>query len=163
MVTMAVKTKPKPIRRRKGGFAVHKKSGGGGFVVRDSHGSFRDTAKAISQIKSGLPVKVFFALKGQLNISAQELAHIVGIAPRTLLRRKQEGRLQKEESERVVRLQRLFEKALDVFEDRAAAQSWFNSPQLALSGKTPLDYADTELGAREVENLLSRIEHGVFV
>jgi putative toxin-antitoxin system antitoxin component (TIGR02293 family) len=132
-------------------------------VVRDSHGSFRDTAKAISQIKSGLPVKVFFALKGQLNISAEELAHIVGIAPCTLLRRKQEGRLQKEESECVVRLQRLFEKALDVFEDQAATQSWFNAPQLALGGKTPLDYADTELGAREVENLLSRIEHGVFV
>ena len=108
-------------------------------------------------------MKVFFALKDQINISTEELAHVVGIAPRTLLRRKQEGRLQKEESERVVRLQRLFEKALDVFEDRAAAQSWFNSPQLALGGKTPLDYADTELGAREVENLLNRIEHGVFV
>ena len=48
-------------------------------------------------------------------------------------------------------------------EDRAAAQAWFNSPQLALGGKTPLDYADTELGAREVENLLNRIGHGVFV
>ena len=163
MATMAVKTKPKPIHRSKGGLTVHKKIGGGSFVVRESHGSFLDTAKAISQIKSGLPVKVFFALKDQINISTEELAHVVGIAPRTLLRRKQEGRLQKEESERVVRLQRLFEKALDVFEDRAAAQSWFNSPQLALGEKTPLDYADTELGAREVENLLSRIEHGVFV
>ena len=163
MATMAARAKPKPMSRRKGGFAVHRKSGGGSIGARDSHGSFRDTAKAISQIKSGVPVKVFFALKGQLNISAEQLGHIVGIAPRTLLRRKQEGRLKKEESERVVRLQRLFEKALDVFEDRTAAQSWFNSPQLALGGKTPLDYADTELGAREVENLLSRIEHGVFV
>ncbi len=122
-----------------------------------------DRSFTVTQIKSGLPVKVFFALKEQINIITEELAHVVGIAPRTLLRRKQEGRLQKEESERVVRLQRLFEKALDVFEDRAATQSWFNSPQLALGGKTPLDYADTELGAREVENLLSRIEHGVFV
>jgi len=163
MVRMAVKIKPKPIHRRKGGFAVDNKSGAGSFVVRESHGSFRDITKAISKIKSGLPVKVFFALKDQINISTEELAHVVGIAPRTLLRRKQEGRLQKEESERVVRLQRLFEKALDVFEDRAAAQSWFNSQQLALGEKTPLDYADTELGAREVENLLSRIEHGVFV
>lgn len=108
-------------------------------------------------------MKAFFALKSQLNISSEELAHIVGIAPRTLLRRKQQGRLRKEESERLVRLQRLFHKALDVFEDRAATQSWFNSPQLALGGKTPLNYADTELGAREVENLLGRIEHGVFV
>jgi putative toxin-antitoxin system antitoxin component (TIGR02293 family) len=160
---MAVKTRTKLIRRRKGGFVVRKKGDGGTFVARESHVGFRDTAKAISMIKSGLPVKVFFALKDQINISAEELARVVGIAPRTLLRRKQEGRLQKHESERVVRLQRLFEKALEVFEDPAAVQSWFVSPQLALGEETPLDYADTELGAREVENLLSRIEHGVFV
>jgi putative toxin-antitoxin system antitoxin component (TIGR02293 family) len=159
---MAVKTKAKPIRR-KGGLTVHRESSTGRFLVRESQVSFRDTAKAISKIKSGLPVKAFFVLKDEINVSAEELARVVGIAPRTLLRRKQEGRLQKEESERVVRLQRLFEKALEVFEDRAAVQSWFNSPQLALGDETPLHYADTELGAREVENLLSRIEHGVFV
>jgi putative toxin-antitoxin system antitoxin component (TIGR02293 family) len=163
MATMAAKTKAKSIRRRKGTFTVRRGSRTGRFVVRDSQGSFRDTARAISKIKSGLPVKVFFALKERLNLSAEELARVVGIAPRTLLRRKQEGRLQRDESERVVRLQRLFEKALEVFEDRAAVQSWFISPQLALGDETPLHYADTELGAREVENLLSRIEHGVFV
>jgi Antitoxin Xre-like helix-turn-helix domain len=59
------------------------------FAVRDSRGSFRDTAKAIPQIKSGLPVTVFAALGDQLNITAEELAQIVGIAPHTLLRRKQ--------------------------------------------------------------------------
>src|SRR5258705_13402646 len=160
---MAVKTKAKPIRRRKGGLTVHRESSTGRFLVRESQVSFRDTAKAISKIKSGLPVKAFFVLKDEINVSAEELARVVGIAPRTLLRRKQEGRLQKGESERVVRLQRLFERALEVFEDRAAVQSWFNSRQLALGDETPLQYADTELGAREVENLLSRIEHGVFV
>lgn len=153
---MAIKIKP----IQKGGSIARKKGHSQSFAVQ---GSFLQTSKAISQIKSGLPVKVFFALKDQINISAEELAQVVGIAPRTLLRRKRQGKLQKEESERVVRVQRLFEKAIEVFEDRAAAQSWFNSPQLALGGKGPLDYADTELGAREVENLLSRIEHGVFV
>lgn len=157
---MAVKTKAKPIHRPKGGHTVHRESRTGRFVVGDS---FRDTAKAISMIKSGLPVEAFFAIKDQFNVSAEELARVVGIAPRTLLRRKQQGRLQKDESERIVRLQRLFEKALGVFDDRSAAQSWFVSPQLALGERKPLDYADTELGAREVENLLNRIEHGVFV
>ena len=74
-------------------------------------------------IKSGLPVKVFFDLKDQINFSADELARVVGIAPRTLLRRKQGGKLQRDESERVVQLQRLFKKALEVFEDRSAVQS----------------------------------------
>ena len=140
IATMAEKTKKKLMHPRKGGFAVPKNGGDGTLAVRESHLSFRDTARAISQIKSGLPVKVFFVLKDQINISAEELARVVGIAPRTLLRRKQEGRLQKHESERVVRLQRLFEKALEVFEDPAAVQSWFISPQLALGEKTPLDY-----------------------
>jgi putative toxin-antitoxin system antitoxin component (TIGR02293 family) len=39
---------------------------------------------------------------------------------------------------------------------------WLKSPQKALGGKTPLEYSDTEPGAREVEDLLGRLEHGVF-
>jgi hypothetical protein len=73
--------------------------------------------------------------KDQINVSAEQPARVVGLS-RTLLRRKQERRLQKDESERVVRLQRLFEKALEVFEDRDAVQPWFISPQLALGEKT---------------------------
>ncbi len=31
-----------------------------------------------------------------------------------------------------------------------------------LSGAVPLDYASTEVGAREIENLLGRIEYSVY-
>ncbi|WP_082407641.1 MbcA/ParS/Xre antitoxin family protein [Verrucomicrobium spinosum] len=37
-----------------------------------------------------------------------------------------------------------------------------NAPQTGLGGAIPLDYARTEVGAREVEALLTRIEHGVY-
>ena len=53
-------------------------------------------------------------------------------------------------------------KALEVFESEEPARSWLNSPQVGLGGAVPLDYAETELGAREVEDLLSRIEYGVY-
>jgi putative toxin-antitoxin system antitoxin component (TIGR02293 family) len=56
----------------------------------------------------------------------------------------------------------LFTKAQEVLRGRENARLWFTSPKIALGGKTPLEYADTELGAREVEDLLSRLEHGVF-
>jgi uncharacterized protein (DUF2384 family) len=36
------------------------------------------------------------------------------------------------------------------------------SPQIGLGGAVPLAYAETELGAREVEDLLGRIEYGVY-
>ena len=36
------------------------------------------------------------------------------------------------------------------------------TPALAFHWETPLDYADTEIGAQAVEQLLGRIEHGIF-
>ena len=82
---------------------------------------------------------------------------------RTLARRKSKGKLSPDESERLLRLSRVFELAVDLFEgDNAAALRWLTSPRKALEGNTPLAYARTEVGAREVENLIGRMEHGVF-
>jgi putative toxin-antitoxin system antitoxin component (TIGR02293 family) len=49
-----------------------------------------------------------------------------------------------------------------VFESRQAAREWLRAPAVALQGESPLEYLDTEIGAREVENILGRLEHGVF-
>jgi putative toxin-antitoxin system antitoxin component (TIGR02293 family) len=53
-------------------------------------------------------------------------------------------------------------KAVKVFGGIEEARQWLNSPQFGLGGAVPLDYAETEIGAREVENLLGRIEYGVY-
>lgn len=116
----------------------------------------------IGQVKKGLPVSAFNALTRKLNVSDHFLSKIVNIPQRTLNRRRQEGRFKAEESERVLRIARLYDKALDVFEDERAAKEWLKSPARGLGGAVPLEYADTELGAQEVENLLVRIEFGVF-
>ncbi len=72
-------------------------------------------------------------------------------------------RLAKEESERLLRLSSIFEKAVELFEgDVSGAVNWLTTPKRALEGQTPLQYARTEVGAREVENLIGRLEHGVF-
>jgi len=47
-------------------------------------------------------------------------------------------------------------------EDEHLARRWLSSPQRGLGGAVPLDYAETEIGAREVEDLLGRIEYGVY-
>ena len=62
-----------------------------------------------------------------------------------------------------LRASRVFAKALELFEsDRAATSEWMHSPLPALGGETPIDTARTELGTRQVENLVGRIEHGVY-
>ena len=84
------------------------------------------------------------------------------MSPRTLVRRKVRGRFSADESDRLLRAARILGRALELFEgDRDAAMKWMLNAQPAL-GASPIDAARTELGAREVENLVGRIEHGVY-
>jgi putative toxin-antitoxin system antitoxin component (TIGR02293 family) len=53
-------------------------------------------------------------------------------------------------------------KAVEVLESEENARQWLTSPQFGLGGEVPLEYAGTEVGAREVEDLLGRIEYGVY-
>ena len=63
---------------------------------------------------------------------------------------------------RLYRFARLFALAEEVLEDKEQARDWLRSPQVGLNNRTPLDLMRTEAGAREVESLLVRIEHGVL-
>jgi putative toxin-antitoxin system antitoxin component (TIGR02293 family) len=119
-------------------------------------------AKMIEQVQGGLRVQELDALRDSLEIPMERLASRLGISKATLHRRKAQGRLGPAESERVVRLARLTGKAAKVLGGIEAARQWLNSPQFGLGGAVPLDYAGTEIGAREVENLLGRIEYGVY-
>ena len=116
----------------------------------------------IDHLKRGLPVSSLTKLSHQMGVSENKLASTVNVAQRTLTRRKKEGRFKTDESERVLRIARIFERSIEVMGSVELAQQWFKSPAKGLGGKTPLDYSDTEPGAREVEALLHRIEHGVF-
>jgi putative toxin-antitoxin system antitoxin component (TIGR02293 family) len=120
------------------------------------------TDQMISQLKQGLPADAFDRLREQLNVSDNTLANIVQIPKRTLDRRRATGRLKTDESERVLRLARVFDMAVDVLGNPKKAESWLKKPARGLGGKIPLEYADTELGAHEVIALLGRIDHGVF-
>lgn len=92
----------------------------------------------------------------------EEVAGFVAISLRTLARRQKEGRLHPDESDRVWRASLIFDMVVDLFEgDVPAARQWLQSPQKALGGKTPLEFASTGVGAREVEDLIGRLEHGV--
>ena len=61
-----------------------------------------------------------------------------------------------------MRISNLYDRAIEVLGDQERAEAWLKKPNKALGMKTPLQYAETESGAREVENLLGRLEYGVF-
>jgi putative toxin-antitoxin system antitoxin component (TIGR02293 family) len=121
-----------------------------------------NTDQLISQLKRGLPADAFDKLKKRLNITDNTLSKLVQIPQRTLNRRREKGRLRTDESERILRLAQVCDMAFNVFGSQEKAESWLKKPARGLGGKIPLEYADTDLGAHEVINLLGRIDHGVF-
>jgi putative toxin-antitoxin system antitoxin component (TIGR02293 family) len=59
------------------------------------------------------------------------------------------------------RIARILPQAVALFAgDVTSAWQWLSRPQPGLGGSTALDHAATEPGARAVENLIGRLEHG---
>jgi putative toxin-antitoxin system antitoxin component (TIGR02293 family) len=121
------------------------------------------TDQLVGQIEAGLPFKTLKSLAALSGMPVTVIASTVGIPERTLARRKAGGRFAPDESERLLRISTVFEQAVELFEgDVAGAVTWLTSPKRALGDRTPLAYSRTEVGAREVESLIGRLEHGVF-
>ena len=114
-------------------------------------------------VGKGLPYSALESFLKFTGLPADTITRVLRIPPRTLQRRKTQGTLSQDESERLVRVAGIFERALDLFAgDIASAKHWLQTPRPALNGQTPLQTAMTEIGAREVEDLIGRLEHGVF-
>jgi putative toxin-antitoxin system antitoxin component (TIGR02293 family) len=118
--------------------------------------------KEIERIHAGLNFSAVQNLQKALDVPLEQLARVLGMSRATLHRRKIQGKIDKEESEKLVRYQRLLKKAEDVFGDPASAREWLTHKQAGLGNAVPLEFARTEIGAREVDNLLGRIEYGVY-
>ncbi len=162
-------TLAKQASRKSAGPREVRSKGGGGVVSYCVHGpsgkvtpSRYTPSKLVEALRAGLPVQELMDLQASLKVPMEKLAPRLGISKATLHRRKATGKLDPAESDRVVRFARLLGKAVEVLESDDHARQWLTSPQFGLGGAVPLDYADTEVGAREVEDLLGRIEYGVY-
>lgn len=120
-----------------------------------------EAAYVVDKVREGLPFDEFHALQEMLGITEEKMGALVGMSRATLHRRKKSGHLDRSESDRLVRYARVLNCVAGLFQSQEAASKWLSSPAFAFNGETPLDYADTEIGAREVEALVWRMENGV--
>ena len=117
----------------------------------------------LARVQSGLPCEVVDTLVAKLGVAQKEIAGVLNIPVTTLSRRKKSGYLLPDESDRVVRLARVGALAQALMAgDVMAARQWMSSPLPILGDETPLRHCSTEVGAREVEQLIGRLRHGVF-
>ena len=114
----------------------------------------------INLVRTGLPTAAIDHLLAQQWLTLTELDRIV-ISRKTLHHRRQSGQLTAEQSDRLLRVVRIFALAEDTFGSRDKALLWLRRPNRVLDDEAPLELLDTETGARQVETLLGRIAHGI--
>lgn len=127
-------------------------------------GAIRNQIELAERIIQGLPRGAALAVRRRLGLTEEELAAGLGVSTKTLQRqaRAADSRLKPAQSDRLYRLARVAAFAEEVLEDRERAHRWLREPQRGLGNRVPLELLGSEAGAREVEDLLGRIEYGVF-
>jgi putative toxin-antitoxin system antitoxin component (TIGR02293 family) len=114
-------------------------------------------------VRRGLPASSVTALAEKLHLGNNVLSRKLGIPQRTLTRRlSQRSLLTSAESDRTVRMARVYANAVEMIGDQEKAILWLGTPNRALGGERPLDQLDNDLGARMVEDILGRIAYGVY-
>jgi len=117
----------------------------------------------VNFIERGFSFHTLERFHRETGLPMERLATAIGISPRTLSRRKKEKKLSSSESDRLVSISRLFASTVELFEgNKEKGYQWFLNQNRALGNLSPLEMAATETGSREVENLIGRLEHGVF-
>lgn len=116
----------------------------------------------IEHVRSGLPYAALEAVAKRFEIPRDDVLRILHVPSRTLARRKRERVFRPDESDRLLRLGRIAAMAEEVLGTCEKAVAWLQDSNRALGGPRPLDQLDTDLGARQVEQILGRIAHGVY-
>jgi putative toxin-antitoxin system antitoxin component (TIGR02293 family) len=111
-------------------------------------------------IREGFPPAVVEEVMHSSGLTLNELADALDLSSRSLQRRRRSGRLARFESDRLYRLARIVALAQHSLGDRSRAIRWLKRSNRALGGAAPITAMDTELGARQVEDVLGRIAYG---
>lgn len=115
-------------------------------------------------IQEGLPSQSVFILQNLLALNDEEYSSTLGVSLKWLGRYRKTPRdhLDTSISDRLYRIARIFKLAEDVLENKDAAKHWLHRAQAGLNERIPLELLRTEAGTKEVEELLYRIEYGIY-
>jgi putative toxin-antitoxin system antitoxin component (TIGR02293 family) len=115
---------------------------------------------SVRTVRHGLEISAVEAFVRSGAISYGEIYEIV-MPRKTLSNRRTVGTLTADQSDKLVRVGRIISKAETTFGSAEKAAQWLRRPTQPLNGEQPLQMLDTEAGARVVEELLLKIDHGI--
>lgn len=125
-------------------------------------GPISESQDFVAAVRHGLPYASLEALTRMLGRDLGDVGAVVGIPRRTLARRKHQRLLSPVESDRLYRLAYVAHVASATLGGLDAARTWMSRGNRALGGVSPLSLLDTDIGCRQVEDILLRLSHGVY-
>jgi putative toxin-antitoxin system antitoxin component (TIGR02293 family) len=136
----------------------------GGKNVLGRH--IRSMLDAHDVISIGFPAAVLTYISSQMELlqDPDRLQKALGISLRTLQRHKDEPNkaLSQEQSGRAWKFAEIVSKATSILGSLEAAQEWLMKPAVGLEQRCPIDLLSTPAGIELVEDLLERMEYGVY-
>jgi putative toxin-antitoxin system antitoxin component (TIGR02293 family) len=116
----------------------------------------------LSRVESGVPLATISEFVASSGIPLKDIYDVV-IPARTLKhRRDRKEPLSRDESDKLARLVRIYDHAVKVFGEPERALLWLNRPKHRFDERTPVQMLQTDLGGRQVEEMLGQIEYGMF-
>ena len=113
-------------------------------------------------VRRGIPGEVVKRAVQMLD-NRELFARILGTTSNNISRFYRAKKMDRKNSEVILDIIRLYDKATQIFGDLKKAVEWIKTPLPALSGEKPEAYFDTFEGRRWVSQVLRKIEYGEFV
>ncbi len=129
-------------------------------ALLESQAIYRRT-DLIEIARNGIKTKYIKQIKNYTSLSDKELSHILPISQRQLVRYSEDHILNKEISSHLIQILELFQKGFKIFgEDKF--NLWIRTINKVLNQNKPIEIMDTSIGIEMIEDVLGRIEHGVY-
>ncbi|MBI4848228.1 MAG: DUF2384 domain-containing protein [Nitrospirae bacterium] len=116
----------------------------------------------IEMSKEGISKEALRNLAKYLSLSTAQLAKLLPVSERTILRYTSKKPFNRVVSEQIIQIAEVVARGTEVFRDKDKFTSWMHSPCKALANQTPLSLLSSRFGTEMVLDELGRIEYGVY-
>lgn len=117
----------------------------------------------VNRAHGGLSVSAFYDLIKISGLSNEELAGLLDLSYKSIQRYKKEGKkLNAQNSEQLLKMIALYQKAEEVFGDLESFNRWLRKPAAGLGNRVPMQFLQTSGGIDLIREELLRIEYGAL-
>ena len=123
--------------------------------------SINQRTDLISIVRTGIQTKYISNIKEFTSLSDKELSSILPISQRQLVRYSDSHKLNKEITSHLIQLIEMFQRGFKLF-GKEKFKLWIRTSNKVLNNNKPIEIMDTSIGIEIIEDIIGRIEHGVY-